>query len=202
MLIVVGALALAAPSWAGEHATPALIGRLHVDATPVAEKAVGFKLYTDGYVREGFLGAVRLRNRILIARTYRQALRWDKWIYHPHTTAPQASDFSRHALIGVFLLDRAAANGVIVSSASVSNGTLLLTIHRSGLPPASECGPGVDAPIECTTWGPPTPLRLFHPFTLVTVAKAAMADVRRIVVTHEVEDPPGCGVPLWCEPNP
>jgi hypothetical protein len=169
-------------------------------ADPAAITAVKFKAYTFGYVRDGFLGAARPRNRILVGRTRAQALRWDKWIWPRGTTAPQSADFASQTLVGVFLVDRPAAvfapddffpmpqppdvSGVAVTSLAISSGTLLLTLAVSPYPPELR-GPGVESPIEY--WGLPwAPSARYHAFTVVTVAKAAVAQVRRVIVTQEV----------------
>ena len=164
-------------------------------ASPAFTTRVKFKPYTFGYVRDGFLGAAKARNRILIARTKAQALRWDGSIRHYLTTAPQYADFGREALIGVFLLDRRPAppfpqeprpldvEGVAVTNMSVNNGTLLVTLEVSPYP-IELCGPGVDSPIECFIL-PPAPSQRYHAFAIVSVARAALADIRRVVVTQE-----------------
>ena len=170
-------------------------------ADPAATRAVKFTPYAFGYVRDGFLGAAHLRNRILIGRTRAQALRWDKWIWQRGTTAPQSADFASQSLVGVFLVDRPApaavfgpgappfpdVSGVAVTSLAVSSGTLLLTLAVSPYPPELR-GPGVDAPIEYfgLPWAPST---RYHAFTVVTVAKAAVAQVHRVIVTQEVYEP-------------
>lgn len=158
-------------------------------AGSAAARTIKFKPYTFGYVRDGFLGAARPRNRILIGRTPEQALRWDKSIRHYLTTAPQYADFTKDALIGVFLLARPSLDlqGVAVTSLVVSSGTLLVKLVVSPYPPFL-CGPGVDSPTECFGRpGAPTPR--YHAFTIVSVARAAVAHVRRVVVTQEVYDP-------------
>ena len=81
-------------------------------AGPAATRAVKFEAYTFGYVRDGFLGAARPRNRVLVGRTRAQALRWDKWIWQRDTTAPQSADFASQSLVGVFLVDRPALAAV------------------------------------------------------------------------------------------
>ena len=81
-------------------------------AGPAATRAVKFEAYTFGYVRDGFLGAARPRNRVLVGRTRAQALRWDKWIWQRDTTAPQSADFASQSLVGVFLVDRPAPAAV------------------------------------------------------------------------------------------
>jgi hypothetical protein len=170
-------------------------------ADPAATRAVKFKPYTFGYVRDGFLGAARPRNRILVGRTRAQALGWDKWIWQRGTTAPQSADFASQTLVGVFLVDRPAAaavwgqgvpqfpdvSGVAVTSLAVRSGTLLLTLAVSPYPPELR-GPGVDSPIEYLQL-PWAPSARYHAFTLVTVAKAAVAQVRRVIVTQEVYEP-------------
>ena len=171
-------------------------------AGPAATRAVKFKAYTFGYVRDGFLGAARPRNRILIGRTQAQALRWDKWMWHRGTTPPQSADFASQALVGVFLVDRPAAvwgpgappfpqppdvSGVAVTSLAVRSRTLLLTLADSPYPPELR-GPGVDAPIEYLGL-PWAPSARYHAFTIVTVAKAAVAQVRRVIVTQEAYEP-------------
>ena len=74
-----------------------------------------------------------------------------------------------------------------MTSLAVSSGTLLLTLAVSPYPPELR-GPGVDAPIEYfgLPWAPST---RYHAFTVVTVAKAAVAQVRRVIVTQEVYEP-------------
>ena len=171
-------------------------------AGAAATRAVKFKAYTFGYVRDGFLGAARPRNRILIGRTQAQALRWDKWMWHRGTTPPQSADFASQALVGVFLVDRPAAvwgpgappfpqppdvSGVAVTSLAVRSRTLLLTLADSPYPPELR-GPGVDAPIEYLGL-PWAPSARYHAFTIVTVAKAAVAQVRRVIVTQEAYEP-------------
>jgi hypothetical protein len=167
--------------------------------------AVKFKPYAFGYVRDGFLDAARPRNRILIARTPAQGLRWDKWITHRRTTAPQYADFASQALVGIFLLNRRSfpfprpgtgpprppgpsdVNGVVVTSLARSNGTLLLSLALSPFP-VELCGPGVESPNECFQPSSAPSLR-YHALTIVAVARAAVAHVRRVVVTEEVYDP-------------
>ena len=173
-------------------------------ADPAATKAVKFKAYTFGYVRDGFLGAAHLRNRILIGRTRAQALRWDKWIWQRGTTAQQSADFASQTLVGVFLVDRPApaavwgpgappfpqppdVSGVAVTSLAVRSRTLLLTLADSPYPPELR-GPGVDAPIEYLGL-PWAPSARYHAFTIVTVAQAAVAQVRRVIVTQEAYEP-------------
>jgi len=180
-------------------------------ADPAATTAVKFKAYTFGYVRDGFLGAARPRNRILVGRTRAQAVRWDKWIWPRGTTAPQSADFANQTLVGVFLVDRPVpvpvfgptappfpdVSGVAVTSLAISSGTLLLTLAVSPFPPELR-GPGVESPIEY--WGLPwAPSARYHAFTVVTVAKATVAQVRRVVVTQEVyetSDPLVVDVPV------
>jgi hypothetical protein len=163
--------------------------------------AATFTPYTFGYVKDGFLGAARPRNRIVIATTKPQALRWDKSIAHRMTTAPQYADFRRRALIGIFMLDRPAAvgapfpqlpgppeiTGVAVTGLAVDRGTISLTLASSPYP-VELCGPGVDAPIEC--FQPAlAPSGGFHAFAIVSVPRAVVAQVHRIVVTQEAYDP-------------
>jgi hypothetical protein len=163
-----------------------------------ATAPVKFTPYTFGYVKEGLLGPARPRNRILIAKTKAQALLWDRAIRHNLTTAPQYADFGGEALIGVFLLARRPSppfpqqprpldvEGVAVTSMAVGNGTLFLTLEVS--PYSIElCGPGIDSPTECFIL-PPAPSQRDHAFAIFSVAKAALAHVRRLVVTQEVYD--------------
>jgi hypothetical protein len=184
----------------------ALLVSLGLSATSAAARsaaptAITYTPYTFGYVKDGFLGAARPRDRIVIATTKRQALGWDRSIAHRMTTAPQYADFKAKALIGVFLLERSAAvgapfpqlpgppevTGVAVTSLAVENGTLSLTLASSPYP-VELCGPGVDSPIECFQ---PflAPSAAYHAFAIVSVPKAAVAEVRRIVVTRETYDP-------------
>ena len=171
-------------------------------AGTAATRPIKFTPYTFGYVRDGFLGAARPRNRILIGRSRAQTLRWDASIWHRYTAPPQAADFATQAVLGVFLLDRRAAvwgpgalpfpqppdvSGVVVTSLAVRSRTLLLTLAASPYPPELR-GPGVDAPIEYLGL-PWAPSARYHAFTIVTVAKAAAAQVRRVVVTQEVYEP-------------
>ena len=75
-------------------------------------------------------------------------------------------------------------SGVAVTSLAISSGTLLLTLAVSPYPPELR-GPGVESPIEY--WGLPwAPSARYHAFTVVTVAKAAVAQARRVIVTQEV----------------
>jgi hypothetical protein len=174
MLLVVLSLGLCVPS---------------ASAGPAATSQLKFKPYTFGYARDGFLGAARPRNRILIGRTRAQALRWDRSIWHSYTSAPQAGNFVTEALVGVFLLDRPAPaiQGVIVTSLAVSGGTLSLTLKVSPYPIELH-GPGPDSPDEYFLL-PPAPSARYHAFTLVSVARSAVAHVRRVVVTQEVYEP-------------
>ena len=118
-------------------------------AYPAGTTPVKFTPYTFGYVRDGFLGAARPRNRILIGRTRARTLRWDASIWHWYTAPPEAADFSTQAVLGVFLVDRPvlAVQGVVVTSLAVSNGTLSLTLKVSPIPVILR-GPGVESPIE------------------------------------------------------
>src|SRR5437763_8990518 len=124
---------------------------------PAATRTVKFKPYTFGFVRDGFLGAVRPRNRILIGRTRAQGFRWDEWIWHNSTAAPQAANFVTQVALGVFLLDRPAhaVQGVVVTSLAVSDGTLSLTLKVSPYPITLH-GPGADSPDS--TLNSPRPL--------------------------------------------
>jgi len=123
-------------------------------------------------------------------------------MWHRGTTPPQSADFASQALVGVFLVDRPAAvwgpgappfpqppdvSGVAVTSLAVRSRTLLLTLADSPYPPELR-GPGVDAPIEYLGL-PWAPSARYHAFTIVTVAKAAVAQVRRVIVTQEAYEP-------------
>jgi hypothetical protein len=157
-------------------------------AGTAATRPIKFTPYAFGYVRDGFLGAARPRNRILIGRTRAQTLRWDASIWHRYTAPPQAADFARQAVLGVFLVDRPnlAVQGVVVTSVAVTDGTLSLTLKVSPWP-VNLRGPGVDSPIAVFQL-PGAPSARYHAFTVVTVARAAVAHVRRVVVTQEVYD--------------
>jgi hypothetical protein len=158
-------------------------------AGTAATRPIKFTPYTFGYVKDGFLGATSPPNRILIGRTRAQTLRWDASIWHWYTAPPQAADFSTQAVLGVFLVDRPvlAVQGVVVTSLAVSNRTLSLTLKVSPIPVILR-GPGVESPIAYFGLpGPPS--ARYHAFTVVTVAKAAVAHVQRVVVTEEVYDP-------------
>src|SRR5205823_4079177 len=75
--------------------------------------------------------------------------RWDEWIWHNSTAAPQAANFVTQVALGVFLLDRPAhaVQGVVVTSLAVSDGTLSLTLKVSPYP-ITPHGPGADSPDE------------------------------------------------------
>jgi len=170
-------------------------------ATPVAKSSIRFKPYTFSFVKDGFLGETRPHNRVLIGTSRGQTLRWDQWLLHHYTTAPQAGNFRTQALVGVFLLNRRASppgpqqqprpgavSGVAVTSVAVSNGTLSLTLKVSPYPVVLH-GPDPDGTPLAYFHLPPAPSPRYHAFTIVTVAKAAVAHVHRIVVTEEVYDP-------------
>jgi hypothetical protein len=74
-----------------------------------------------------------------------------------------------------------------VTSVAVSDGTLSLTLKVSPIPVVLR-GPSVESPT--TYFGlPGPPSARYHAFTVVTVARAAVANVRPVVVTQEVYDP-------------
>ena len=141
--------------------------------------------YASGYVREGFLGSRQARDRFLIARTPAEGLRWDRWITHHRVSPPQAADFTRQALVGVFLLGEPSARvqGVAVTKLDSSGATLGLTLVVSP-DPILPCGPGPDAPVECEAFYKP-PDSSYHAFTIIAIPKARAARVRRIVVVDE-----------------
>jgi hypothetical protein len=158
-------------------------------AGTAATRPVKFTPYTFGYVRDGFLGTARPRNRILIGRTRTQTLRWDASIWHRYTAPPQEADFATQAVLGVFLVDRPAraVQGVVVTSLAVSDGTLSLALKVSPWPIYLR-GPSAESPT--TYFGlPGPPSARYHAFTVVTVARAAVANVGRVVVTEELYDP-------------
>lgn len=161
-------------------------------ARPVSTTPLKFKPYTFGYVRDGFLGAARPQNRVLIGRTRAQALRWDDWVWHFYYSpgAPQAANFVTQASVGVFLLKRPAQNvqGVVVTSLAVSDGTLSVTLKVSPYPIVLH---GLDpdgTPLAYCSL-PDAPSGRYHAFTMVSVARTALAHIRRVVVRQEVYDP-------------
>lgn len=77
--------------------------------------------------------------------------------------------------------------GVVVTSLIVSDGTLFLMLKVSPYPIVLR-GPGVDSPIEYFQL-PGAPSALYHAFTIVTVTRAAVAHVHRVVVTQEEYEP-------------
>jgi len=169
-------------------------------AAPVAARSVKFEPFTFSFVRDGFLGATKPRNRVLIGASRPQTLRWDKWFWHHYTAAPQAGDFRTQALIGVFLLDRRASppffqqprphdvGGVAVTKLVVSDETLSLRLAVSPYPIVLH-GPAPDGTPLAYFSLPGAPSARYHAFTIVSVAKAVVAHVRRVVVTEEVDDP-------------
>jgi len=140
-----------------------------------------YHAYATGYVREGFLGSHQARDRLLIARTPAEGLRWDHWITHHHVSPPQSADFTRQALVGVFLLGRplAKVRSVAVTKLLLRGGTLRLTLVFTPRP-THTCA---RSPDECPA------LRKgqtrYHAFTIVAVPRAQAARVRRIVIAHE-----------------
>jgi hypothetical protein len=145
--------------------------------------------YASGYVRDGFLGSRQARDRFVIARTPAEGLRWDRWITHHRVSPPQAADFTRQALVGVFLLGRPSSQvqGVAVREMHLNGGTLRLSIVVSPVPIAT-CGPGADgSDHECRPFYKP-PNGRYHAFTIVAVPKATAVRARRIVVTRERRD--------------
>jgi hypothetical protein len=148
-----------------------------------------YHAYASGYVREGFLGSREARDRFLIARTPAQGSRWDRWITHHRVSPPQSADFTRQALVGVFLLGRPsdAVQGVAVTKMRLRGGTLRLKLVVSPRP-IDSCGPGPDAPVECQPFYKPHN-ETYHAFTIVAIPKARAARVRRIVVVAQRRDP-------------
>ena len=140
-----------------------------------------YHAYASGYVREGFLGSHQARDRLLIARTPAEGLRWDQWISHHQVSPPQSADFTRQALVGVFLLGRplAMVRSVAVTKMHLRGGTLRLTLVVSPRPTHS-CGPSPDA---CRQFYKPH--AGYHAFTIVAVPRAQAARVRRIVIAQE-----------------
>jgi hypothetical protein len=148
--------------------------------------------YAFGYVKEGFLGSPSRRDRVLMARTPEQGLRWDRWITHHRVSPPQSADFAHQALIGVFLLGHPSYNtphpshvtqGVSVTSLALRGGTLRLSFQVSPRPIAF-CGPGPDSPTECRPMYRAHSER-YHAFTIISVPRSVAARVRRVVVTGE-----------------
>jgi hypothetical protein len=140
-----------------------------------------YHAYATGYVREGFLGSHQARDRFLIARTPAEGLRWDRWISHHQVSPPQSADFTRQALVGVFLLGQSLAQvrSVAVARMQLRGGTLRLTLVVSPRP-THTCGPSPDT---CRQYYKPH--ARYHAFTIVAVPRATAARVRRIVVAHE-----------------
>jgi hypothetical protein len=101
-----------------------------------------YHAYATGYVREGFLGSHQARDRLLIATTPAEGLRWDRWISHHQVSPPQSADFTRQALVGVFLLGQSLAQvrSVAVAKMHLRGGTLRLTLVVSPRP-THTCGP-------------------------------------------------------------
>jgi hypothetical protein len=135
--------------------------------------------------------------RIYIARARKRALRWDKWLMHTAgSPASRDNDFSHQALVGVFLLGRYEAAKVTVTNLSLSGDTLELSIEIMPgpmvvcvAPPGSGCGAGITMPAHGASFA----------YTLAAVSQAAIANVRRVVVTDEVDDSPGV---VYVYPSP
>jgi hypothetical protein len=153
-------------------------------ALPGGEQPISYHPYSFGYVREGFLGDPRPRTRILIARTRKDGLRWGRWLTHRRTTPPADAYFAGETLVGVFLLGNLAAQGVEVTGATVSDKTLELTLEVSSLPVA-RCGIDPDVGYACRPMFRAP--RGYHAMTIISVSRASMKAVTRVVVTREVD---------------
>lgn len=149
--------------------------------SPIYHPPPIYHAYATGYVREGFLGSQQARDRLLIARTPAEGLRWDAWISHHHVSPPQSADFTRQALVGVFLLGQplAKVRSVAVTKMHLRGGTLRLTLVVTARP-THTCGPSPDACPELHK-----PHARYHAFTIVALPKAQAAGVRRVVIAHE-----------------
>jgi len=156
----------------GYHAPPPPEVRPY-DPPPV------YHAYATGYVREGFLGSRKARDRVLIARTPAEGLRWDQWISHHQVSPPQSADFTRQALVGVFLLGRplATVRSVAIAKLLLRGGMLRLTLVVAPRP-THTCGRSPDVCSQLEKAG-------YHAFTIVAVPRARVARVRRIVIAHE-----------------
>jgi hypothetical protein len=185
-VLAVFALALALPVIAAADPPPPGFSPIVSISQPPA-KVLSFNTYGSGFVQAPFLGYRVRRNRIYIARARKQALRWDKWLM-PTTGSPASgdNDFGHQALVEVFLLGRYDAAKVTVTNLSLSGDTLELSIEIVPFPMlVCVAPPGSGCPM------PSIPARMSFAYTLAAVSQAAIANVRRIVVTDEVDDPPG-----------
>jgi hypothetical protein len=175
--VVLGAIALAGGFGSGSK-------QFQLDLVQTRGNVVSHH-YASGYVREGFLGTRSRRDRVLIARTPDEGLRWDRWITHHRVSPPQAADFAHQALIGVFLLGHPSprTQGVAVTSLTFRDGTLRLSYEVSPHP-IDFCGPGPDSPTECSAMYRAHSAR-YHAFTIISIHRSVAARVHRIVVTRD-----------------
>jgi hypothetical protein len=196
------ALALALPVVAAAHPPPPGFSPTAPGSVPPA-KVLSFTTFASGFVQAHFLEyhtpSIRRyytpSNRIYIARAQRQALRWDKWLM-PTAGSPASrdNDFSDQALVGVFLLGRYHAAKVTVTNLWLSGETLELSIKVVPFPMlVCVAPPGSGCPM------PSIPPRTSFAYTLAAVSQAAIANVRRVVVTDEVDDAPGV---IYIYPSP
>jgi hypothetical protein len=181
ILPVVAVLAVCAGVFGSGNPSAAIAPTL-----PRGEQSISYHPYSFGYVREGFLGDRRQRNRILFARTRKDGVRWGRWLTHRRTTPPGDAYFAAETLVGVFLLGNAAAQGVEVTGATVSDNTLALTLEVSSLP-VGRCGNDPDLGYACQAmFSAP---RGYHAMTIISVPRKSMTAVTRVVVTREVDVP-------------
>jgi hypothetical protein len=187
------ALALALPVGAAAGpARPGFSPTAPVSVPPA--KVLSFTPFASGFVQAPFVGYRTTRNRIYIATARRQALRWDKWLMPTGSPASRDNDFSHQALVGVFLLGRSDAAKVTVTNLWLNGETLELSIEIVPVPMlVCVAPPGSGCPMPSI---PPTDV---FAYTLAAVSQAAIGNVRRVVVTDEVDDAPGV---IYIYPSP
>jgi hypothetical protein len=126
----------------------------------------------------------RVRNRILIARTRKQAKRWTRQLPPEAQAAIHDNYFPQEALLGVFAR-RDPALAVKVTGLWLAGNTLEVALELVPWP-VYVCHPPPGVP-GCPIPSIPPPIGT-NPYVLVAVRQAALANVSRVVVTEEIHD--------------
>jgi len=195
-LLLAGAVLCAVVIGAGLFATIAFTG-VTGRTSPGAPDAPGllangrpiaFRPYSFGYVKEGFLRASKPRDRVLIARTRKQGLLWDRWLTHRRASPPGAAYFPGETLLGVFLLGHpsSTAQAAVITKVVVSGTTVALALRVSRFP-LERCGSDPVSGAVCRPMYKPPSLR-YHAMAIITVPRKTLKGIRRVVVKREVRD--------------
>jgi hypothetical protein len=135
------------------------------------------------------LGNSPPRNRIVIARSRKQAKGWAEVLAPTDQATVREFYFPRNALVGVFF-HRGDAQALSVTGMWVNRGTLELSLRLVPWPVL------VCIPFLMNNGGCPWDAVFAqhsvasYPYALMLVDKESLAAVRRVVVTKELYDPP------------